>query len=73
MCVLQQYGNLFDVIFSPQKVLAAGRDRFACEFSKTLGFDAAKIALSLLDPHPKIPDIGLSRSDAAELAAILRR
>jgi hypothetical protein len=38
-----------------------------------LGFDAAKIALSLLDPHPKMPDIGLSRSDAADLAAILRR
>jgi hypothetical protein len=25
----------------------------------------------LLDPHPKMPDMGLSRSDAADLAAYI--
>ena len=39
--------------------------------AKTPGFDAGKIALFLLDPHPKMPDMGLSRSDAADLAAYI--
>jgi hypothetical protein len=26
--------------------------------AKMPGFDAAKIALFLLDPHPKMPDLG---------------
>jgi mono/diheme cytochrome c family protein len=39
--------------------------------AKTPGFDAAKVALFLLDPHPKMPDMGLSRSDAADLAAYI--
>lgn len=34
-------------------------------------FDAAKLALFLLDPHPKMPDMGLSRSAAADLAAYI--
>src|SRR5262249_46512347 len=39
--------------------------------AKTSDFDAAKIALFLLDPHPKMPDMGLSRSEAADLAAYI--
>jgi hypothetical protein len=39
--------------------------------AKEPGFDAGKIALFLLDPHPKMPDMGLSRSDAADLAAYI--
>jgi mono/diheme cytochrome c family protein len=39
--------------------------------AKTPDFDAAKIALFLLDPHPKMPDMGLSRSEAADLAAYI--
>jgi mono/diheme cytochrome c family protein len=39
--------------------------------AKTPGFDAAKIALFLLDPHPKMPDMGLSRTEAADLAAYI--
>jgi mono/diheme cytochrome c family protein len=34
-------------------------------------FDAAKVALFLLDPHPKMPDMGLSRAAAADLAAYI--
>jgi hypothetical protein len=35
------------------------------------GFDAAKIALFLLDPHPKVPNMGLSPKEAADLAAYI--
>ena len=39
--------------------------------AKSPGFNAATIALFLLDPHPKMPDMGLSRTDAADLAAYI--
>jgi mono/diheme cytochrome c family protein len=39
--------------------------------AKIPDFDAAKVALFLLDPHPKMPDMGLSRSEAADLAAYI--
>jgi mono/diheme cytochrome c family protein len=39
--------------------------------AKRPDFDAAKIALFLLDPHPKMPDMGLSRTEAADLAAYI--
>ena len=39
--------------------------------AKSPGFDAAKIALFLLDLHPKMPGMGLSRSDAGDLAAYI--
>jgi mono/diheme cytochrome c family protein len=32
------------------------------------GFSASKIAMFLLDPHPKMPDMSLSRTEAADLA-----
>jgi mono/diheme cytochrome c family protein len=35
------------------------------------GFNAGKLALFLLDPHPKMPDMGLARSQAADLAAYI--
>jgi mono/diheme cytochrome c family protein len=41
------------------------------EIASKPGFDAAKIALFLLDPHPKMPDMGLSRTDAGDLAAYI--
>ena len=35
--------------------------------------DAAKLALYLLLPHPKMPDMNLSRAEAADLAAYIAR
>ena len=35
------------------------------------GFDEAKIATFLLEPHPKMPPLGLSRESAADLAAFI--
>jgi mono/diheme cytochrome c family protein len=34
-------------------------------------FDVNRLAFFLLDPHPKMPDMGLSRSEAADLAAYI--
>jgi mono/diheme cytochrome c family protein len=34
-------------------------------------FSAPALALFLLDPHPKMPDMGLSREAAADLAAYI--
>ena len=34
-------------------------------------FNVAKLALFLLDPHPKMPDMGLSRDAASDLAAYI--
>ncbi len=34
-------------------------------------FDAARLALFLLEPHPKMPDMNLSRNEAADLAAYI--
>lgn len=36
------------------------------------GFDAARVALFLLDPHPKMPDMSLTRNEAADLAAYIK-
>lgn len=35
------------------------------------GFDASKLALYLLLPHPRMPDMNMSRAEAADLAAYI--
>jgi len=37
----------------------------------TPGLTAASLALFLLTPHPKMPDMNLSRAEAADLAAYI--
>ena len=39
--------------------------------AKLPGFDASKLALFLLAPHPPMPDMSLSRNEAADLAAYI--
>ena len=39
--------------------------------AKVPGFDTAKLALYLLLPHPKMPDMNLTRSEAADLTAYI--
>ena len=39
--------------------------------AKKPNFDAAQLALFLLAPHPPMPDMGFSRSEAADLAAYI--
>ncbi|WP_296526407.1 cytochrome c [Rhodoplanes sp.] len=35
-------------------------------------FDAGLLALFLLDPHPRMPDMSLTRAEAADLAAYIK-
>jgi mono/diheme cytochrome c family protein len=39
--------------------------------AKRQRFDQSRLAFFLLDPHPKMPDMGLSRNDAGDLAAYI--
>jgi mono/diheme cytochrome c family protein len=41
------------------------------EIARRPDFDAAKLALFLLDPHPKMPNMQLSRAEAADIAAYI--
>ena len=36
------------------------------------GFDEAKLAFFLLTPHPRMPDMSMSRAEAADLAAYIK-
>jgi mono/diheme cytochrome c family protein len=40
--------------------------------AKQPDFDDAKLALFLLTPHPRMPDMNLSRSEAADLVAYIK-
>ncbi len=40
--------------------------------AKTPDFDAGKLALLLLEPHPSMPKLSLSRSEVADLAEYMR-
>jgi mono/diheme cytochrome c family protein len=39
--------------------------------AKRPGFDAGKVAVFLLDPHPKMPNMSLTRIEAGDLAAYI--
>lgn len=39
--------------------------------AKRPDFDASRIAFFLLDPHPKMPNMYLSRADVADIAAYI--
>lgn len=41
--------------------------------AKKPGMDAGKLALYLLLPHPKMPDMSLSRREAADLAVYITK
>ena len=43
------------------------------EMAKIPGLDASKLALFLLAPHPPMPDMSLSRAEAADLAAYIEK
>ncbi|MDR3463009.1 MAG: cytochrome c, partial [Beijerinckiaceae bacterium] len=41
--------------------------------AKRPGFDKAKLAFFLLDPHPKMPNMSLTRDEAEDIAAYIAR
>ena len=59
------------VVLTAQRQSTSDQAPTFANIAKTLGFDAARIALFLLDPHPKMPDTELSRPEAGDLAAYI--
>ena len=43
------------------------------EIAKDPNFDGTRLAFFLLDPHPRMPNMSLTRSEAADLAAFIIR
>jgi mono/diheme cytochrome c family protein len=58
------------LVVSDQKDATTQAPTFA-SVAKRPGFDAARIALFLLDPHPKMPNMALSRDEAGDIAAYI--
>ena len=58
------------LVSSDQKGATIQAPTFA-SVAKRPGFDAAKIAFFLLDPHPKMPNMALSRDEADDIAAYI--
>ena len=59
------------VVSATQRRIASDQAPPFSAIARRPGIDAAKIALYLLNPHPKMPDMGLSRTEAADLAAYI--
>ena len=58
------------LVAGDQKAATTEAPPFA-SVAKRPDFDADKIALFLLDPHPKMPNMELSRDEAADIAAYI--
>ena len=58
------------VVDGDQKQASADVPPFAAIARKS-DFTPEKVAFFLLDPHPKMPDFSLSRSEAADIAAYI--
>ena len=59
------------MLFQPRSTAPRLIRRRHSRYAKIPGFDAAKVALFLLAPHPKMPDMELSRIEAGDLAAYI--
>jgi mono/diheme cytochrome c family protein len=59
------------VVALDQKGTVAEAPPFAT-IARKPDFDAARVALFLLDPHPKMPNMNLSRAEANDLAAYIK-
>jgi|SRR5690242_17413302 len=55
------------VVASDQKQASADVPAFAT-IAKMSGFSRDKLAFFLLDPHPKMPNLSLTRNEATDLA-----
>jgi mono/diheme cytochrome c family protein len=58
------------VVASDQREPTAEAPPFAV-IGKKPNFSASQVALFLLDPHPKMPNMSLTRAEAADLAAYI--
>lgn len=69
--IAQRWCATCHVVASDQ-TQATGEARPFGSIARQPGFDAAALALFLLDPHPRMPDMGLSRAEAADIAAYIK-
>jgi mono/diheme cytochrome c family protein len=58
------------VVIGSQRQASSEATTFSA-MARQPGFDEARLAFFLLDPHPRMPDMSLSRSEAADLAAYI--
>ncbi len=58
------------VVASDQRQVTGEAPPFAT-VARQPNFDPARLALFLLDPHPKMPDMSLTRNEASDLAAYI--
>jgi mono/diheme cytochrome c family protein len=58
------------VVAGDQREVTGEAPPFA-SIARRPGFDPARLALFLLDPHPKMPDMSLTRNEARDLAAYI--
>jgi mono/diheme cytochrome c family protein len=58
------------VVASDQHQVTGEAPPFAT-IARQRNFDPARLALFLLDPHPKMPDMSLTRFEAGDLAAYI--
>jgi mono/diheme cytochrome c family protein len=58
-------------LVSPSQSTATDQVPSFASIAKMPDFTAAKIAFFLLDPHPKMPNMSLSRTEAADIAAYI--
>jgi mono/diheme cytochrome c family protein len=58
------------VVASDQRQPTGEAPPFAA-IAKRPNFDAAQVAFFLLVPHPRMPDMGLSRDEAGNIAAYI--
>src|SRR5579862_6650640 len=59
------------VVSATQRRTASDQAPTFSAIARRPSLNAAKIALFLLEPHPKMPDMALSRTEAADLAAYI--
>jgi hypothetical protein len=58
------------VVASDQQGTTGEAPPFA-SIARRPGFDTGRLVLFLLDPHPKMPDMSLARTEASDLAAYI--
>ena len=58
-------------IVAPDQARGADNVPAFASIARMPGFSAEKIAQFLMDPHPKMPDMQLSRDEAADLGAYI--
>ncbi len=58
-------------VVAPDQTRGADSVPAFASIARSPGFDADKLARFLMDPHPKMPDMNLSQSEARDLAAYI--